>query len=276
MTTTTDAGTQAATLQMVRAEVDVHQFHRWMGTRRLQDPDHAMHCLLKECFGDLAPKPFRLIVPRGGPTGCLYGYGQADADALREASGICADPLQSRILRADTLDSKPMPTEWQAGKRLGFEVRIRPIVRLLKDPSIRTVKHPNERLFKARRSKEGEQEGAPRRGKECDVFLWEAIQHSNKGEMKRSREEVYSEWLSAQLDRNGGASLDMDKTKLVSFQRSRAFRKLRARHTEGPDAVMWGVLKIADPDKFGSLLARGVGRHRAYGYGMLLLHPARI
>ena len=49
------ANAPAATgaLQMVRAEVSVRDFQRWMGTRRLQDPDHAMHCLLTECFGDL-------------------------------------------------------------------------------------------------------------------------------------------------------------------------------------------------------------------------------
>ena len=137
MTTATSAAPEnsragAFTLQMVRAEVNVRDFQRWMGTRRLQDPDHAMHCLLTECFGGMAPKPFRLIVPRGGPTGCLYGYGQSGADALREAASICADPLQARIIPASTIDSKAMPTQWTTDKRLGFEVRIRPVVRLQK------------------------------------------------------------------------------------------------------------------------------------------------
>ena len=38
---------------------------------------------------------------------------------------------------------------------------------------------------------------------------------------------------------------------------------------------MRGILAITDPTAFADLLARGVGRHRAYGYGMLLLRPAR-
>ena len=88
-----------------------------------------MHCLLTECFGDLAPKPFRLIVPRGAACGVLYGYGHAEANSLREAAGIYADPLQAKIFPGHTINSKPMPTEWQAGKRLGFETRIRPVVR---------------------------------------------------------------------------------------------------------------------------------------------------
>ena len=258
---TTPTDSFAAPLQLIRADVRVRDFQRWMGGKRLQDADHAMHCLLTECFGDLAPKPFRLIVPRGAACGVLYGYGHAEADALRESAGIYADPLQAKILPGYTINSKPMPTAWRAGKRLGFETRIRPIVRLEKDPS--RIPSGVQRRFK---------EGGLRPGKECDAFLWEAIKHPEIGAMKRSREEVYTEWLSDQFDRRGGARLE--SAELRSFQRTRAVRKLRACHSEGPDAVMRGVLTITDTTAFTALLARGVGRHRAYGYGMLLLRPA--
>ena len=282
MTTTANAPATTSVLQMIRAEISVREFQRWMGTRRLQDPDHAMHCLLTECFGDLAPKPFRLIVPRGASTGVLYGYGQADAGALREAATICADPLQCRIV-ADNLDSKPMPTDWPKGKRLGFEVRIRPMVRLQRD--LDRMPADKLRLFREDQ-RNGDKEFKPRPGMECDVFQWEALLQP-KNEMARTREQVYAQWLAEHLKTRrrqdqgrdlppkGGAALDMERTKLVSFQRTRAQRKLRARHTEGPDAVMQGNLTITDPVAFGRLLAGGIGRHRAYGYGMLLLRPAR-
>ena len=234
---------------MVRSEIDVMEFQRWMGVRRFRDQDHAMHCLLVECFGDLAPKPFRLMLPRGGSTGVLYGYGMSTASVLNETAAICADPLQRRILPADLMDSKAMPTRWQVGKRVGFEARIRPIVR-------RSRRNGN------------------RPSGECDAFLWEAEQQP-KGEMKRGREEVYTEWLAKQFDRIGGASLEIASTSLVSFQRSRAVRSHGARYSEGPDALMRGILTITDPAGFSALLARGIGRHRAYGYGMLLLSPAR-
>ena len=250
MTTADKAPAAAGVLQMIRAELNVRDFQRWMGSRRLQDPDHAMHCLLTECFGDLAPKPFRLILPRGCPQGTLYGYGPAAADDLREAAAICADPLQAKILPVNRLDSKPMPATWMADRRLGFEVRVRPIVR---------------RTGKAQE----------RPGKECDAFLHEALQHPERGGMQRTREQVYTDWLAGQLARRGGASLEPGTTKLVAFQRTRAVRKLHARHSEGPDAVLQGNLTITDPQDFHNLLAQGVGRHRAYGYGMLLLRPAR-
>ena len=247
MITTPEPTIEPDVLQMIRAEVNVRELYRWMGVRRLADQDHAMHCLLTECFGDLAPRPFRLIVPRGGSTGVLYGYGRSGTDALREASAICADPLQCRVIPAEKLDSKEMPTQWRVGKLLGFETRVRPIVR------------------RSRRSEN-------RPSGECDAFLWEALQQPVGG-MKRSREEVYAGWLSDQFNRIGGARLDIEHIKLVSFQRSRAIRRLRARHTEGPDALMRGILTIIDPAGFRRLLARGVGRHRAYGFGMLLLRP---
>ena len=248
----TNAAPSATTLQMIRAEVNVREFQRWMGTRRLQDPDHAMHCLLTECFGDLAPQPFRLIVPRGGSTGCLYGYGQEGAEELRDAALLYGDPSQCQILNLPTLAAKLMPQEWTVGKRLGFEVRIRPVIR---------------------RSR-----GAINPGSERDAFQIEA-EGFPKGEMLRSREQVYTDWLARRLEGNagetGGAKLDRVSSKLVAFQRVRSFRHLHSRYVEGPDAVMRGVITVTDSDAFANLLGNGIGRHRAYGYGMLLLRPAR-
>lgn len=234
-------------LQMIRAEINVRDFQRWMGMRRLQDPDHAMHCLLVESFGkDLVPKPFRIMTPRCGSQGCLYGYGSADAGALREAAAMFACPLQASIIPAGRIESKPMPSEWEAGKKLGFEVRIRPIVRPTKNADSRP-------------------------GRECDAFQLEAERYE-KGEMPRSREQVYCEWLTRQFETRGGATLK--SATLQSFQRTRAIRKQRSRYSEGPDALMRGTLTVTDGAAFAKLLAGGVGRHRAYGYGMLLLRPA--
>lgn len=211
------------------------------------DPGYALHCLLTETFGDLAPKPFRLIVPRskGVRHGALYGYCAADAHELRQESAICACPLQARILPASRIDSKPMPTEWQVGKRLGFETLIRPVVRC--------------------------------RNSERDVFLHSVELQKSQSEDEDapiSREAVYSDWLAAQLLRHGGARLEGSAV-MKSFQRTRVIRNRARRSIEGPEAVMRGVLTITDADAFNALLARGIGRHRAYGYGMLLLRPAR-
>ena len=83
---------------------------------------------------------------------------------------------------------------------------------------------------------------------------------------------VYGEWLARQLDARGGARLE--SAMLQSFQRTRAIRKRHSRYSEGPDALMRGNLEVTDGDAFAKLLSGGIGRHRAYGYGMLLLRPA--
>ena len=246
MTTTGHASEATGVLQMIRADVSVRDLQRWMGTRRLQDPDHAMHCLLVEIFGDLAPRSFRFMVPRSSSRGVLYGYGNADADELRDAAGTFAEPLQMRIIPSSEIACKPMPSQFQPGKRLGFEARVRPVIR------------------KAR--------GSERAGAEMDAYQLTAESYP-KGEMPLTREEVYRQWLSDRLEQSCGAVLEQEQTRLVSFQRVRSFRKRRGRYVEGPDAVLRGVLSVTDPSAFAHLLSRGVGRHRAYGYGMLLLRP---
>lgn len=261
--TTQRSNTADAPLRMIRATVDVRAFHEWAGSRRMMrqnafDSGYALHCLLTETFGDLAPKPFRLIVPRskGVRHGTLYGYCNADAYELSQESAICACPLQARILPAKRIDSKPMPTDWRVGKRLGFETLIRPVAR----------------CRDSKRDMESNRKG----GKERDVFLHSVeLQKLQGEEALLSREAVYSDWLAAQLLRHGGARLEGSAV-MKSFQRTRIIRNLSARRSiEGPEAVMRGVLTITDAHAFNALLARGIGRHRAYGYGMLLLRPAR-
>ena len=239
------------TLKMIRGSVDLRSFQRWAGSRQLMsrqtfDEGYAMHCFLAGVFGELAPQPFRLILPRGkgNRRGVFYGYGHAEAEALREAAAQFADPLQARVLPGSDLDGKPMPAMWKAGTQLGFELLTRPTVR-----RARGNRNP---------------------GGEVDAFQREAERHP-AGAMPRSREEVYRDWLSGELKRRGGAELET--ASLVSFQRTRSIRTLKRRPFEGPTALLRGTITVTDGDDFTRLLGRGVGRHRSYGYGMLLLRP---
>ena len=75
----------------------------------------------------------------------------------------------------------------------------------------------------------------------------------------------------------GGAGLE--EVTLTNFNLARVAR----RHAESgagwrehtaPVAELAGVLSVIDPALFRSLVAAGVGRQRAYGYGFLRLAPA--
>ena len=265
--TTVNAEPETATLQMIRAEANTRELQRWMGMRRLQDTDHAMHCLLTECFGDLAPKPFRLIAPRRWviPASCTATARLAPTTCGKRPAFTLTHCRPASSVPAHSTANQCPPSGRRAnvwGSTFAF------------DPSCASSGTPpfaqkaQPKYPASRMAATGAARSATRScGRRCSTRTGEG--------WSASREQVYAEWLSAQLDRIGGASLDVERTKLVSFQRTRAIRKLHARHSEGPDAVMRGILTITDASAFSNLLARGVGRHRAYGYGMLLLRPAR-
>lgn len=242
----------SAPLHMLRLEPDRPLVAAWGAERDLVGRDgelgYALHALLAAAFGDLAPRPFRLQEEPPGRQGraALYAYGSRSGEELKEHAGSFADPAVFAALNVDRLQGKPMPERFANGRRLGFEARVRPVRRRDRDGAAGV--------------------------RERDVFLV-ACERAGEGVPVR-RDEVYGAWLGEQLGRNGArlagpVRLDAFRRSLVG--RRDAERRLRA--VEGPDAVLSGELEVAEPEAFAALLARGVGRHRAFGFGMLLLRP---
>ena len=91
-------------------------------------------------------------------------------------------------------------------------------------------------------------------------------------ELQSTREEVYAQWTAENIERLGGAVVKQVQT--VSSQMTQTARHGKGVHTfKGPDATVKGIMTVTDSDKFIDLIARGVGRHRTYGYGMIMLEP---
>jgi CRISPR system Cascade subunit CasE len=94
------------------------------------------------------------------------------------------------------------------------------------------------------------------------------------------RERVYTRWLAGRLENagtgetsgQGAARLLPDSVRMVSFERRRMHRRGGGR-PERPDVTLTGSLRVHDADVFRALLRRGVGRHRAFGFGMLRVRP---
>ncbi len=243
----------SAALHLIRAPIDMRALHRWAGERGLMsdrtfDEGYALHKLLGECFGPGRLQPFRLLVPPRTGWASLYAYAVASAAKLAEDAKAVAPPEHTRILPPNALEGKEMPGDWPAGRRFGFDLRVRPV---------RRTDRPSDRS------------GAV----EVDAFVHEA-RDMPEGEMTRrgrTREVVYRDWLARQFERLGGAQLE--RCGLAAFRRARCVRADGAYGSEGPDATLQGALLVTDGDAFARMLARGVGRHRAYGYGMLLLRP---
>lgn len=203
------------------------------------DLGYALHALLAAAFGSAAPRPFRHFGDARG----LLAYTTHDAESLQLAAQTAAPDVHA-ALGLERFAVRSFPHQWAAGRRLGFELRIRPILRTSQ-------------------------------GRERDVFL--AAIDRQPGETL-SREAVYAEWLRSELAREGAAVVE--RVSLDGFRLSSSLRKAReaggkrpARRVTGPDVLFSGELSVNDPAGFATLLTRGVGRHRAFGYGMLLLKP---
>ena len=232
----------------------------WAARHRLLDKEgdwgYALHALLNAAFGEHAPQPFRYLDAAQG----LLAYTRQSASELAQLAAL-ADPEVAaalglgQMLHQPGMNVRPFPTQWATGHALGFDVRVRPIIR----------------------------EG--KTGRERDAFLVAAERASGKdgpldGELDRSA--VYVQWLRDLLARQGGAEL-IDAT-VVRYQQLGVTRKGHkasadgargSRLVFGPDAVIAGQLRVTDPLAFAQLLAQGVGRHRAFGFGLLMLRSVQ-
>lgn len=242
------------TLYMHAFEPDVSKLMRFASRERLLPPGgdigYALHAVLAATFGDTAPKPFVWCPPgtrSGGTGGRLLCYTRSSLDVLLHTATSFADPTAVAVMNLASSESKCMPDSFAAGERLGFRVRIRPIVRTGKG-----------------------RDGTG--GKERDAF----IESVAAPEHSPGREACYLDWLHERLER-GGARLEHGQIDAFALcrllTRDRSSDKSKRTAPTGPDVTVSGTLSIIDPLHFTELLARGVGRFRAFGFGMLLLAP---
>lgn len=236
-------------LTMLHLAPDLGRLFEWARLRGLPtggDLGYACHSALRAAFGAQAPQPFMLEMPRQGEARIL-GYGTAGLDELRRHRETFANPLAAAAFPDAGLAAKAMPADWRCGLRLNFAVRVCPVVR---------------------RDRDG------RRDAVCETDAFLAAAGRTRAEQPLEREAVYRDWLCAALERDGAVRLI--EASLSAFRRVRVARLDAARKAhsgEKPDASFVGLLEVADPVAFANLLARGVGRHRAFGFGMLLLRP---
>jgi CRISPR system Cascade subunit CasE len=225
-----------------------------------EDFGYATHAWLAASLGNLAPRPYRLFERQDGLH--LLGYGVHDTKSIREHAQLFAEPIAAEVCNWPSVAGKALPGKWVEGRRLGFEVRVCPVSR-------------------------GE--------RERDVFLASLERSEAHKSTPPSRAEVYLEWLIQRMsaasepkghyiDTEGAAhapavELLTGQVSLVGFRRVRVLRRSEKRGKskkggiERPDAIFSGDLVVRDPEKFANLLKKGIGRHKAFGFGMLLLRP---
>lgn len=249
-----------APLWMICMPFHMGPYERYYRRRGFIDRDHAMHCLLTECFGDKVLRPFRLIAGRTRDMGSLYGYAHEDGEAMREQALLLADPLHAPVFELD----EPFPTRklehldrQPPGKVVGFEVRIRPTVRRpyreTRDPRYRAT-HEHDAYYTYLR----------------DHYPAD-YRPTTVRDVRRVRHRAYGTWLFRHLRDQGSCELVPYTFHITRYANVAVVRKHGQKPRRGPDVVCRGTLRIKDPSTFKDLIKQGIGRHRAYGYGMVLL-----
>ncbi len=239
------------TTHLLRFDPDIRLASQWVAAEGLaesENVDHGYgwHALLCAAFGKAdAPKPFRVIARRGRPAQ-LLAYSPLASVELAERAAAFADPKAYLALGVGELASKPMPL-FSKGCRLGFSLRARPVVR-------------------------SDRNGDRARSREIDAYV-----HARANGDAREMAEIYLDWIGRKLQA-GGAEIDalrLDGLDSVTVVRRAApgvkGRPLKA--IAGHSVAVVGKLHVVDEARFAETVARGVGRHRAFGFGMLLLSP---
>ena len=125
-------------VHLIHAPLDMRQFNRWAGHRDLIrrgsfDAGYAFHILLSAMFGKGVLQPFRLFASERRTSAALYGYADSDQAELRSTADAVAPPDCIAVLDPSRMRSKPMPPLFERGRRLGFDLRLRPVRRLRRD-----------------------------------------------------------------------------------------------------------------------------------------------
>lgn len=207
------------------------------------DLGYAFHQVLNETFGAAAPKPFHFLP---APSGFAVAYSQHNATtlqhiALRQRETVPSWDLASQALGLASLTASPLPGDWIEGMCFWFSVRTRPVCR---------VNRHHERKL-------------PR---ECDVFVRAAAGKAGENDLL-DRRNIYLQWFREQIPDSAASLVSLQLSKLAHTQ---VYRR-GAPRLSGPDVTFSGVLQVTHPAAFRNFLARGAGRHRAFGFGMILL-----
>lgn len=223
---------------MARIRVDLPTMYKRLKEHRLprslSDDGYRVHAYLQDVFNGQAPTPFRVLEGDGR---------QIDILAYTDVELSVASPEVSVAM-------KSLPTMWPTGKRMAFEVTACPVVRMASSGPTH------------------------KKGAEVDVFLRECWRQGAGKDVVRSA--VYGEWLREKLIKQGA---EIESSQVLSYKRVKLLRKTQGERRKNheidkPSVDFGGVLRVVDSEKFSSLLSRGVGRHRSFGFGMLLLKRA--
>ncbi len=228
-------------LHLVQIRLRERDLDRWAINNRcsLEDTGYALHSFTAFAFGTAAPRPFTFKRIDGDLI--VLGYSFLDSQGLRELCSLAARPDTSRLVAESEIEDKRLPDVWPEGMTLGFEIRATPVLR------------------------------SRRNGAERDIFC-----AARETDPEADKESVYTSWLADRL----GAAAEIKVARLADSRMIKVSRRTHRGKNDLvdkslPDATIRGNLTITDGELFGEMIRNGIGRHKSFGFGMLLLAPAK-
>lgn len=204
-----------------------------------RDETLVVKTVLTEATGGPALRPWRLEA-RADRMAIVTAYSAFEPGDVERRRRLALPTLQAAV---GEIRGVAMPA-LSAGERFRFTIRTCPTLHVT--PGRAGIRHG-----------------------ERDAYL-HAVDLAG-GELTRSREEVYADYLRERLP---GAQLE--QIQLVGLRVVRTTRKARADQWSikaMPIADLAGVLHVIAAEAFAAALSQGIGRQRAFGCGMLRLEP---
>lgn len=258
--------------------------HGLVEDTRAVDLGYLVHSLFARLWQDRAPKPFDIQDHQGDglhnrPLSVL-AYAPDDIGAAHSSARSGTDSQAFAAINWADARSKVVP-DLAPGQRVGFRVRACPTIRVGKHhPSLAHGMEvdPYMALIERELAVRAPADDAERRQLKPQIVA-----------AAPDREAVYRDWLAARF----AGAVHLEAIRLTTLRDARLWRRgepgpgapslmygrkrpqFRERAMIGRrEAVFEGTLQVNDAAAFHALLARGIGRHRAFGFGMLLLRPA--
>lgn len=227
------------------------------------DTGYIVHAALAALFDKQAPRPFYIEPERKTSQGeiagiTVLGYFDSQKDILSESLRE-RNTFAQEILRWDMSASKRMPTQFDVGTRLRVDVRMCPVVRTTTFRNNRTDKSEELDAFLATYNYQSKNSIDPEENKKLEPI---------------DRFTVYQSWALERLSRNG---MDIESLSINGFQLTQVSRRNKERafrSAQRPAIEVSATVSVNNPESFAAAIRLGIGRHKAFGFGMLRLSPA--
>jgi CRISPR system Cascade subunit CasE len=208
---------------------------------QMADDSLVLKTMLTEAFSGAVVRPWAIHSIRGSQV-MIVGYSDISADEANERRALALPSVQASVGEAVSAELPKL----QNGQSYRFSVQLVPTIRVTK------------------------KEGGPRYG-ERDAFLAE-VDRSDDGS-GLTRDVAYQKYLTQRLPGAEIGDCRLSGFRLRAFVRSGKGGKPASKTM--PEAVLEGTLKVTDNAALVEVVTSGIGRQRAFGFGMLRLQPQR-